>query len=74
MNIAAVILLTTFEPLKTQKITIVPDLPKCVYVRVNHSTAGTRCLCNVRLTDVRHDVGQMSCILVENENRVDVII
>ncbi len=74
MNIAAVILLTTFEPLKTQKITIVPDLPKCVYVRVSHSTAGTRCLCNFRLTDVRHDVGQTSCILVENENRVDVII
>ncbi len=71
MNIAAVILLPTFEPLKTQKITIVPDLPKCVYVRVNHSTAGTRCLCNVRLTDVRHDVRQN---LVENENRVDVII
>ncbi len=74
MNIAAVILLPTFEPLKIQKITIVPDLPKCVYVRVNHSTAGTRCLCNVRLTDVRYDVGQTSCILVENENRVDVII
>ncbi len=36
-------LLLTSEPLKTQRITFVcegnapPDLPKCIYVRTNHS-------------------------------------